>query len=207
VIPVLEGVLNTARPTTAFNQYRRHNIKETLNALHRQPAYALAPDAAAWARELAELGDDGATAESCLAAVYAEPYEDAPRLVYADWLLERDDARGELITLQCARNKSREDRRREKELLALHAHRWLGPLAPVILPTGLIYERGFVAARLSSVPRHPEIPSSDARRIFQSCYIPKPSGFVRAGATDGSRNFSHACRWGPKRRVRSAGEH
>lgn len=36
-----------------------------------------------------------------LAAIRAQPEDDAPRLVYADWLLERGDARGELITLQC----------------------------------------------------------------------------------------------------------
>jgi uncharacterized protein (TIGR02996 family) len=34
-------------------------------------------------------------------AVVAAPADDAPRLVYADWLLERGDARGELIRLQC----------------------------------------------------------------------------------------------------------
>lgn len=37
------------------------------------------------------------------AALFAEivqaPHDDAPRLVYADWLLERGDPRGELIAL------------------------------------------------------------------------------------------------------------
>lgn len=36
-----------------------------------------------------------------LAAIRAAPDDDAPRLVYADWLIERGDPRGELIQLQC----------------------------------------------------------------------------------------------------------
>jgi uncharacterized protein (TIGR02996 family) len=35
-------------------------------------------------------------------AVVEDPDDDAPRLVYADWLLERGDPRGEWIRLQCA---------------------------------------------------------------------------------------------------------
>src|SRR5574341_989219 len=30
------------------------------------------------------------------------PHDDAPRLVYADWLLDRGDPRGELIQIQCS---------------------------------------------------------------------------------------------------------
>jgi uncharacterized protein (TIGR02996 family) len=36
------------------------------------------------------------------AAITANPDDDSPRLVFADWLLERGDPRGELISLQCA---------------------------------------------------------------------------------------------------------
>ena len=39
---------------------------------------------------------------SLLEMVHQRPHSDEPRLVYADWLLERGDPRGELITLQCA---------------------------------------------------------------------------------------------------------
>ena len=34
-------------------------------------------------------------------AIFANPDDDAPRLVYADWLLERGDPRGEFIQIQC----------------------------------------------------------------------------------------------------------
>ena len=36
-----------------------------------------------------------------IAAICAAPDDDGPRLVYADWLLERSDPRGELIQLDC----------------------------------------------------------------------------------------------------------
>jgi uncharacterized protein (TIGR02996 family) len=36
-----------------------------------------------------------------IAAIQAAPDDDAPRLVYADLLMERGDPRGELILLQC----------------------------------------------------------------------------------------------------------
>lgn len=38
--------------------------------------------------------------DALLAAIVAAPDDDAPRLVYADWLQERGDARGEFIRLQ-----------------------------------------------------------------------------------------------------------
>jgi uncharacterized protein (TIGR02996 family) len=47
------------------------------------------------------VGDEAAL----LQAVIDAPEDDAPRLVYADWLLERGDIRGELIRLQCQHAK------------------------------------------------------------------------------------------------------
>jgi uncharacterized protein (TIGR02996 family) len=47
--------------------------------------------------------------EDFLAAVYAAPDEDAPRAVYADWLTERGDPRGEFISLQLARAAGKSD--------------------------------------------------------------------------------------------------
>lgn len=51
------------------------------------------------ARPAAAADGDGAR---LLAAVLAAPGDDAARLVYADWLLEQGDPRGELIQLECA---------------------------------------------------------------------------------------------------------
>ena len=71
-----------------------------------------------------------------LAAIVAAPEDDAPRLVYADWLLSQpaavDRERGELVQLQCAlaagpdREQRPAIRERERELLALHPSPSLG---------------------------------------------------------------------------------
>jgi uncharacterized protein (TIGR02996 family) len=89
------------------------------------------------------------TEESLLAGVWRDPDADAPRLVYADWLQERDDPRGELMTLQFARaagTLTRAQAAREKALLAEFTLRWLGPLATELTKKGLQWERGFVSA-------------------------------------------------------------
>jgi uncharacterized protein (TIGR02996 family) len=44
---------------------------------------------------------DESTESRLRAAISASPDDDAPRLVYADWLLERGDPRGEFIQIQC----------------------------------------------------------------------------------------------------------
>jgi uncharacterized protein (TIGR02996 family) len=41
-------------------------------------------------------------ADAFIRAIIAEPDDDVPRLVYADWLDERGDPRGEFIRVQCA---------------------------------------------------------------------------------------------------------
>lgn len=77
--------------------------------------------------------------ESLMAQIVEAPEDDAPRLVYADWLLERDDPRGELLRLQCALASADETgeadanaeqlRRREIELLERFGAEWIAPLA------------------------------------------------------------------------------
>jgi uncharacterized protein (TIGR02996 family) len=71
-----------------------------------------------------------------LGAILADPDDDSPRLIYADWLDERGDAdRAEFIRVQCALHGApADDRRRpawrdrEAALLTAHAADWLGPL-------------------------------------------------------------------------------
>jgi uncharacterized protein (TIGR02996 family) len=88
------------------------------------------------------------TADELLAAIYADPADDAARMVYADLLSTRGDPRGELITLQLARargeKQTREQARREKDLLAEHMMDWLGPIGPMIKKTTAVFERGFL---------------------------------------------------------------
>ncbi|MGZ3416886.1 MAG: TIGR02996 domain-containing protein [Polyangiales bacterium] len=93
------------------------------------------------------------TEESLLAEVYADPAADGPRLVYADWLQERNDPRGELIALQFARRDgtlSREGARREKDLLAEQQPRLLGSLAKKAQKGSVHFERGFLDSAIAA---------------------------------------------------------
>ena len=72
-----------------------------------------------------------------LQAVLDAPDDVAPRLIYADWLQERADPRGEFIAVQCALDALDTDvateRRaylvgRESQLLKKHRNEWLVPI-------------------------------------------------------------------------------
>ncbi len=106
----------------------------TVARWHRQlTATAPAPTPAieaACAKLDAALGAGVGQGTELLDAIYANPRDLGPRAIYADWLLERDDPRGELITLQMTPVPTVEQKRRERELLAEHGDEWLGPLAP-----------------------------------------------------------------------------
>lgn len=80
-----------------------------------------------------------------LAAIYAEPSDTAARLVYADFLSERGDVRGEFISLQCNRAVDAKPSARERALLKNHGREWLGALDSGIRKQGLVYRRGFPA--------------------------------------------------------------
>jgi uncharacterized protein (TIGR02996 family) len=91
-------------------------------------------------------------AQSFLEDIRANPDDDTPRLVYADWLMERDNPRGELIRVQCdlAKIDDEDPRRpvlqaREQELLDAHEAGWRAEL-PSFKPIRWgPFERGFIA--------------------------------------------------------------
>jgi uncharacterized protein (TIGR02996 family) len=76
-------------------------------------------------------------------AIVAAPDDDAPRLVYADWLIERGEAIGELIALQCGLRSSAEIAARVEQLRRDLQSVWLDPLL-AIAPGGYDLRRGFV---------------------------------------------------------------
>lgn len=88
-----------------------------------------------------------------LEAIVAAPADDAPRLAYADWLVARGDARGELIRVECERERLHNDGNvldpkrwqervaRDEELLRAHRDEWQAPLAKTGLTFG--WSRGF----------------------------------------------------------------
>src|SRR5438093_654057 len=77
-----------------------------------------------------------------LAAIRNQPDDDLPRLVYADYLDERGDPRGEFIRLQIERpalpaddSRRYELAAREHELLRAHEDQWRGPPPANVTPS------------------------------------------------------------------------
>jgi uncharacterized protein (TIGR02996 family) len=86
------------------------------------------------------------TEEELRAAIAAAPDEDGPRVVYADWLVERGDARGELIQLDLAIPKLDGDARRtavarRAELVLTNRRAWV-PFAKPFFSRGFVEEVG-----------------------------------------------------------------
>jgi uncharacterized protein (TIGR02996 family) len=81
-----------------------------------------------------------------LAAIHAEPRDDMPRLVYADWLDEHDDPRGEFIRLHVAwsvsnpgiapptRGKLTDPAARIRKLEVVNRRKWLRTIPSDIRP-------------------------------------------------------------------------
>ncbi len=82
-----------------------------------------------------------------LLKVHEAPDDDAAKLVVADALLERKDPRGEFIALQFKvwrGEATKEDRARVSALLSKHRASWFGPLAEVLDPETVVFEKGFL---------------------------------------------------------------
>ena len=97
-------------------------------------------------------GSTSSSDEALIADIVAEPDDDRPRLVYADFLQQRGDPRGELIAIQCALELARaadEDAKAAKlssasrKLLDAHELLWVAP-ARSILPRAMRFRRGFI---------------------------------------------------------------
>jgi uncharacterized protein (TIGR02996 family) len=89
--------------------------------------------------------------EAFMAAIRASPDDDWLRLVYADWLEERGDPRGEFIRVQLAlaRLPEHEERwaelaAREQDLLQRHQAKWARPFEPFTYRR--VFRRGLVEA-------------------------------------------------------------
>jgi uncharacterized protein (TIGR02996 family) len=100
------------------------------------------------------------------------PEEDAPRLIYADWLDELGDPRGEFIRVQCELAKlteQEEGRRkllqeRERALWKLHRRQWMRSLK-VYHVREARFRRGFLeTAELFTRPHPVETPTQFAER-------------------------------------------
>ena len=85
-----------------------------------------------------------ATGEALLTQIFRNPADTGARLVYADWLLERGDARGELIHLQCKELLDAREEKRMRGLLRKHAKTWLGPVSGATDVRSRVWDRGFL---------------------------------------------------------------
>ncbi len=87
--------------------------------------------------------------EALLEAIYANPDDDALRLVYMDYLQDRGDPRGEFLSLQMkrlGRALTREEAHTERRLLAAHVSHWVpAEVLSRIKRVTLRFERGFLA--------------------------------------------------------------
>jgi uncharacterized protein (TIGR02996 family) len=111
---------------------------------------------------IAKSAPGGGVDKALLAAVIAEPDDDAPRLVYADHLSSAGDPRGEFIQVQCMLRRrlwgadgrsgsskgepsppnAEQLRARELELFAVHAKTWLASARPYL--QSWCWRRGFL---------------------------------------------------------------
>jgi uncharacterized protein (TIGR02996 family) len=121
--------------------------------------------------------------EAFIQAIRETPHDDAPRLIYADWLEEHGQAdRAEFIRVQCQFARLTEDKPersvlclRAEELLRRHWDEWVGPLRAIVGPWRDRYGELWMGEEY-----HP-----DGLRRFQR-------GFVDALALDAESFLRHA---------------
>lgn len=87
-----------------------------------------------------------ATEDELISLIAEDPVSDGPRLVLADFYLERQDPRGELMTIQLAQAPLRGHKRRLQQLIRSERVRMLGSLADVIDLKSVQFARGRLAA-------------------------------------------------------------
>jgi uncharacterized protein (TIGR02996 family) len=167
---------------------------------------------------------DATREQAFLDSIIAAPDDDAPRLVYADWLSSEGDPRGELITLQCqlARLDADDERRiplerREQRVLLEHGHAWLGRKRSGKLTRGLrsslsgsplqISVEGpelFARAPISDLTVHGLKPEEVAT-IAQLPFVPRVIELSIVNGTlgdDGLRRLLDGPQWRGVRRLR-----
>ncbi len=92
------------------------------------------------------------SADPFLLQLAERPFDRSLRLVFADWLLERGDPRGEVIALAQRGDLSLTERRRIARLTEQHAAEWLGPLAAVADLTTSRFDGGFLSTLVCRAP-------------------------------------------------------
>ena len=151
----LRGWLGTHRTRVAATEYGAKFFDEGMQRVLEKTAARLAAARPLTDDERAALAasdlvvDDAPVSEptrdALLAAVYENPLDDAPRMVLADFLQQRDDPRGEFIALELVATPTREQKRRRAELLKAHGKAWFPEALHRVVKRDAAYERGFLA--------------------------------------------------------------
>ena len=124
----------------------------------------------------AQPNSAGATAmtqrDAFLESILAEPDDDTPRLIFADWLDEHDDPLGEFIRVQMQLASLPEDderrpelKQRERRLLGAHGREWARAVRPLV--TDYEFRRGFVEEVRLDARRFP----ANAAALFRAAPI------------------------------------
>lgn len=144
--------------------------------------------------------------EPFIQAILDEPDEVTPYAVYADWLIEQEDPRGEYTRLQLAlEDPSLPMYRRpkleksSKLIRQQHVRKWLGNLAPWLMDSGLAaYPYGFYRGQLASIACHTlsyrfahELKRSPQCRLLRELYINTAEVLAEQIEIDGQRYEAH----------------
>jgi len=135
-----------------------------------------------------------------LSAVADAYDDDAPRLLYADWLDERGDPRGEFIRIQCLLASGKDEAellRRQSKLLEAHRNKWLAdvpmPQVGIGSESGIDgqFERGFITIN-HYYPGHSEYTlTSDQFCNLPLCVLPLNPNFIAMNAEDARKILSN----------------
>jgi uncharacterized protein (TIGR02996 family) len=153
---------NRPKKTAATKKAAKQESKEEPAPRPKQKAPLLDPS-------LGLLGQMGIGSEekAFMDEIAASPDDDAPRLVFADWLEERGDPRAELIRLQCEMPKLEDYKARRAlqvrvdELLKENYPRWSRPLRQYVGKLG--FRRGMPEHVSGKVAQF----MKNAERIFE----------------------------------------
>ncbi|MDX2010832.1 MAG: TIGR02996 domain-containing protein [Myxococcaceae bacterium] len=153
--PAFEGALRRALSRPMPSWFRRELVPEIERALERLalPGPTLTPEAAQalerlssrWAEATERQASQAKSAEELLAHIFDHPGDVTARAVFADWLTERGDPRGEFIALQLAPTPTAAQQARLSALLARHGRAWAGALDPFLDKKDRVFTRGFLS--------------------------------------------------------------
>lgn len=164
-------------PPPALDDDERAALDALTEAIARAPHTCFEDAAKAMADEdrAKEAAKSDVSEDDLLAAIHAEPDADAPRHVYADWLLERDDPRGTFIALQLRASSATGQgdtlraQAEARELLARYERVWLGPAAAFVAPNKTEFRRGFLSRAVLRFPP-PDQAAKRARAVSLSTW-------------------------------------